>query len=96
MQGKLSEKNLIIFRRQRLKIALLTGFMLTALISFTAGDEIKELSFLFPEFSISPSVKLDEESESKAKDSDDLVVEVEENDKPKVRFFIVDFLKKLL
>lgn len=96
MQGKLSEKNLIIFRRQRLKIALLTGFMLTALISFTAEDEIRELSFLFPEFSISPSVKLDEESESKAKDSDDLVVEVEENDKPKVRFFIVDFLKKLL
>ena len=96
MQDKLSEKNLIIFRRQRLKIALLTGFMLAALISFTAGDEIKELSFLFPEFSISPSVKLDEESESKAKDSDDLVVEVEENEKPKVRFFIVDFLKKLL
>ena len=96
MQGKLSEKNLIIFRRQRLKIALLIGFMLAALISFTAEEEIRELSFLFPEFSISPSVKLDEESESKAKDSDDLVVEVEENGKPKVRLFIVDFIKSLL
>ena len=96
MQNKSSKKNRLIFERERLKIALLTGFMLAALISFTAGDEIRELSFLFPEFSISPSVKLDEESENKAKDSDDLVVEVEEGDKPKVRFFIVDFLKKLL
>lgn len=96
MQDKLLEKNQLIFKRERLKIALLTGFMLAALISFTAGEEIRELSFLFPEFSIAPSVKLNEESENKAKDSDDLVVEVEEDDKPKVRFFIVDFFKSLL
>ncbi len=96
MQNKSSKKNRLIFNRERLKIALLIGFMLAALISFTAEEEIRELSFLFPEFSISPSVKLDEESESKAKDSDDLVVEVDENDKPKVRFFIVDFIKSLL
>lgn len=96
MQNKSSKKNRLIFERERLKIALLTGFMLAALISFTAGDEIRELSFLFPEFSISPSVKLNEESENKAKSSDDLVVEVEENEKPKVRFFIVDFIKSLI
>ena len=96
MQDKLLEKNRLIFKRERLKIALLTGFILAALISFTTGEEIRELSFLFPEFSIAPSVKLNEESENKAKDSDDLVVEVEEDDKPKVRFFIVDFFKSLL
>ncbi len=96
MQDKLLKKNWLIFKRERLKIALLIGFMLAALISFTAGEEIRELSFLFPEFSIAPSVKLNEESENKAKDSDDLVVEVEEDDKPKVRFFIVDFFKSLL
>ena len=95
MQNKLSEKNKLIFKIKRLKIALITGFLLVTLISFTAGEEIRELSFLFPEFSIAPSVKLDEESNSKAKDSDDLVVEVEENEKPKVRFFIVDFFKSL-
>lgn len=96
MQFKLYEKNQRTLKRERLKIAVLTGFIAAALITFTAGEEIRELSFLFPEFSISPSVKLDEESKNKAKGSDDLVVEVEENEKPKVRFFIVDFFKSLL
>ncbi len=93
MQMKIQDR--LTLKKERLKTAVVTGFLLAALISFTAGDEIRELSFLFPEFSISPSVKLDEESKNKAKNSDDLVVEVEDNEKPKVRFFIVDFFKSL-
>ena len=95
---KLYENKKLTFKRKRfarLKTAVMAGFLVALLISFTAGAELRELSFLFPEFSISPSVKLDEESKNKAKNSDDLVVEVEENEKPKVRFFIVDFFKSL-
>ena len=95
MQMKIHERNRIDLRRERLKIAVITGFLIAALISFTSGEELRELSFLFPEFSISPSVKLNDESENKAKNSDDLVVEVEKDEKPQVRFFIVDFFKKL-
>lgn len=90
------EKNHCLLKRERLKTALITGFLLAVFISFTVGDELKELSFLFPEFSISPSVKLDEKNNNKAKNSDDLVVEVDNNDKTEVRFFIVDFFKSLL
>lgn len=95
MQTKICENNRQVLKRERLKIAVIIGFLVVILMSFTAGEELRELSFLFPEFSISPSVKLDEESKNKAKSSDDLVVEVEENEKPKVRFFIVDFFKSL-
>lgn len=95
MFQKSQEKYQTIFKRERLKIAVITGFILVMFMSFMAGEEIRELSFLFPEFSISPSVKLDEESKDKAKNSDDLVVEVEDNERPKVRFFIVDFFKSL-
>lgn len=91
-----SQESRKLFSTERLKIAVLIGFLMAVFISFTAGEELKELSFLFPEFSISPSVKLDEKSEREAKSSDDLVVEVEENEKPEVRFFIVDFFKSLL
>lgn len=94
MQWK-SQDNKKILNRERLRISILIGFLLAVFISFTAGEQIKELSFLFPEFSISPSVKLDEECENKAKSSDDLVVEVEDDEKPEVRFFIVDFFKSL-
>ena len=65
MQMKIQDR--LTLKKERLKTAVVTGFLLAALISFTAGDEIRELSFLFPEFSISPSVKLDEESKNKAK-----------------------------
>lgn len=80
---------------ERMKLAVLIGFLLAVFISFVAGEELSEISFLFPEFSISSSVKLDEESERETKDSDDLIIEVEENEKTEVRFFIVDFLKSL-
>lgn len=96
MKIKIHERNRLVISRERLKTALITGFLLAALISFTAGDELRELSFLFPEFSISPSVKLDEKNKNKAKNSDDLVVEVEDNEKTEVRFFIVDFFRSLL
>ena len=71
MQMKIQDR--LTLKKERLKTAVVTGFLLAALISFTAGDEIRELSFLFPEFSISPSVKLDEESKNKAKNSDFLL-----------------------
>ncbi len=95
MQTKICENNRRLLKKERIKNAVIVGFLVVMLMSFTAGEEIRELSFLFPEFSISPSVKLDEESKHKAKNSDDMVVEVEENEKPKVRFFIVDFFKSL-
>lgn len=94
MQFKLQD-NKKILNRERIRIAVLIGFLLAVFISFTVGEQINELSFLFPEFSISPSVELDKESEQKAKSSDDLVVEVEDDEKPEVRFFIVDFFKSL-
>ena len=80
---------------ERMKLAVLIGFLLAVFISFIAGEELSEISFLFPEFSISSSVKLDEKSERETKDSDDLIIEVEENEKHEVRFFIVDFFKPL-
>ncbi len=96
MKIKIHERNRLVISRERLKTALITGFLLAVFISFTVGDELKELSFLFPEFSISPSVKLDEKNKNKKKNSDDLVVEVDNNEKTEVRFFIVDFFKSLL
>lgn len=91
-----SQEDRKLFSTERLKVAVLIGFLTAVFISFTAGEELKELSFLFPEFSISPSVELDEKSEKEARSSDDLVVEVEEDEKPQVRFFIVDFFKSLI
>ncbi len=96
MQTNLYENNKQLFKRERIKAAIIIGFMAAVFMSFTFGEELKELSFLFPEFSISPSVRLDEENKNKAKSSDDLVVEVEEDEKPDVRFFIIDFFKSLL
>lgn len=94
MNLNLQENNKVI-NRERVRIAVVIGFLLAVFISSTAGEELNELSFLFPEFSISSSVKLDEKSEREARDSDDLIVEVEEKEKPEVRFFIVDFFKSL-
>lgn len=90
-----SQENRKIFSSERLKIAVLIGFLMAVFISFTAGEELKELSFLFPEFSISPSVELDKKNQQEAKNSDDLVVEVEEDEETEVRFFIVDFFRSL-
>lgn len=94
MQWK-SQDNKKIFNRERIRISVLIGFLLAVFISFTAAEQINELSFLFPEFSISPSVELDEKCEQEAESSDDLVIKVEDDEKPEVRFFIVDFFKSL-
>ncbi len=84
-----------LFSKERVKLSIVIGFITAMFISFAVDNEMKELSFLFPEFSISSSVRLDDETQNKAENSDDLVVEVEEKEKPEVRFFIIDFFKSL-
>lgn len=80
---------LVKTKRSRVLTSLLIGFLASVMLVFAGASEIKELSFLFPEISLSPAVNIENEES----DNDDEKVKVYDDDKIEIRFFLFDLFE---